>query len=129
MKQLGHSVFVLSPGFDALVATVPLPFELWTQCQFSIAAYPLVAQHTVHQVKLGITVLCQAVLMNCLSKFYYFVKLLYGSFGFHTSKIYQLSGFCKSQTARFHFNGRVLSKLELFGDMKNTQLVGNELKV
>ena len=113
MEQRGDSLFVLSPSFDALVAAVPLPFELWTQRQFSIAAYPLVAQHTIHQVKLCITVPCQTILMNCLSKFYYFVKLLSGSFGFHTSKIYQLSGLCKSQTALFHFIGHVLSKLEL----------------
>ena len=112
MQQIGDSLFILSPGFDALVAAVPLPLELRTQCQFSIAAYPVIAQDAIHQVKLCISVFGQTILMNCLSKFYYFVKLLSGSFGFHTSKIYQLSGLCKSQTALFHFIGRVLSKLE-----------------
>ena len=113
MKQIGNDLFILPSRFDALVTTMPLPFELRTQCQFSIAIHPLIAQHAIHQVKLRIAVLCQAITMNFLSEFYYFVKLLSGSFCFHTSKIYQLSGLCKSQTALFHFVGRVLSKLEL----------------
>ena len=112
MQQVSDRLFILSPRFYSLVTTMPLPFELRTQGQFSIAAYSLVAQDAIHQVKLRIAVLRQAMVMNCLSKFYYFVKLLSGSFGFHTSKIYQLSGLCKSQTALFHFIGRVLSKLE-----------------
>ena len=107
MQQSGHSLFVLSSGFNALVAAVPLPFELRTQGQFSIAAYPLVAQDAIHQVKLCITVFCQTILMNCLSKFYYFVKLLSGSFGFHTSKIYQLSDLCKAQIALFNWTSFV----------------------
>ena len=102
---------------------MPLSFELWTQRQFSIAVHPLIAQNAIHQVKLRITVLCQAILMNFLSKFYYFVKLLSGSIGFHTSKIYQLSGLCKSQAALFHFIGRVLSKLELL--QKGNDMIEN----
>ena len=101
MEQVGNSLFVLSPRFDRLVTTMPLSFELRTQRQFGIAVHPVVAQHAIYQVKLRITVLCQAILINRLSKFYYFVKLLSGSFCFHTSKIYQLSGLCKLQAALF----------------------------
>ncbi len=61
MQQRGDRLFVLSSRFDALVATVPLPFELRTQGQLSIAAYPLVAQHAIHEVKLCITVFCEAI--------------------------------------------------------------------
>ena len=90
------------PSYTYLLGMIPLEesVEMLVEIQFKgrtlgVPPHQLqqwIAQQTFAEVKLRIPIPGQTNLVNCLSKFYYFVKLLVDSFGFHTSKIVQLSG-------------------------------------